>query len=314
MKGLFTSQDSKFALRTAFLVTLVPIFMILIIIYSVWLMLSMNFSYFRANGFPLGAQSMQDFTNFLLNAQIDSIPYVGLFLVGVFFIGLFLSHIILRPFHQLVEICHELKSARGEKIRIVGLGKQKLLIKLGNFLSKYAESRRNDTIIQIPPELQKIHAPVMDWVFYFQFFCIIFILMAITASSIYVFTNQLHESIIQAAFTMLKSPKGMSTFLGAQKDVFDLVVLVPCVASFILYCAIARLIISRVQGVTYGYVRDVCDVVKGNTARRLAPRQEDPGQAAALAVNELLDLYHPRRSQKESVAPEATGSLATNGA
>ncbi len=314
MKGLFTSQDSKFALRTAFLVTLVPLVMILIIFYSVWLMLSMNFSYFRANGFPLGEQSMQDFINYLLQSQIDYVPYVGLFLIGVFFIGLFLSHIILRPFHQLVEICHELKSARGEKIRIVGLGKQKLLIKLGNFLSKYAESRRNETTIQIPNELQKIQAPVMDWVFYFQFFCLIFILMAITVTSIYVFTNQLQESIIQAALTMLKAPKGMATFLESQKNVFELVVLVPSVVSFVFYCVIARMIISRVQGVTYGYVRDVCDVVRGNTSRRLTPRQEDPGRAAAVAVNELLDLYHPRRTQKEVETPEASGNLATHGA
>ncbi len=311
MKGLFTSQDSKFSIRTAFLVTSVPLLMIIMISYSVWLLLAMNFSYFRANGFPLDGSSLQDFMNYLLQSQMEYTHYVGLFLIGVFMIGLFMAHIILRPFSQLIEMCHEIKEAKGEKIRIVGLGKQKLLVKLGDFLCKYTEAKKSKSVISVPAELQKVKAPVMDGVFYFQFLCIMLILMTVTVTSIFIFTNQLQDSILQAAMTMLKSPKGMSLFLESQKEVFELIVVVPSVVSFVLYCIIAKLIISRVQGVTYAYVRDVCEVVSGNTSRRLAPRQEDPGREAALAVNEILDIYHPRKVQQSVEAPE--GLVAPQG-
>jgi hypothetical protein len=71
-------------------------------------------------------------------------------------------------------------------------------------------------------------------------------------------------------------------------------------------------IIGRVQGVTFGYVRDVCEVINGNVMRRLTPRQKDPGRQAAIAVNGILDELHPRRkiALKEDDVKE-TITLAT---
>ena len=232
--------------------------------------------------------------NYLLESQIDFIPYVGLFFITVFFIGLFLAYLILRPFYQLTEMCREIKSAKGERIKIVGLEKQKLLIKFGMFLCQYSEAQKNKKTIEIPNEL-KVDRPTMDFVFYFQFFCIMSILTSITVGSIYIFTHQLHGSIIQAAYMVLKAPKGMSLFISSQERVFDLIILVPSLISVALYAFIAKLMISRVQGVTYAYVRDICEIANGNTSRRLTPREEDPGRMAAEAVNEVLDMYHSRK-------------------
>jgi len=229
----------------------------------------------------------------------------------VFVIGRFLSQIILRPFNELILMCHEIKNAKGEKIKIVGLEKNKLLIKLGDFICSYADARKAQKSIEVPIDILKVHKPVMDYVFYFQFFCIILILMTVAIGSIYLFTNQLHSSIIQTAIEVLKAPKGMSTFLASQEKVFDLIVLIPSIVGAVLYCIIARVIISKIQGVTYAYVRDVCEVAKGNTKRRLSPRSEDPGREAAVAVNEVLDLLHPQPKEKanESVPAEGVGGM-----
>lgn len=294
MNGLFESQDTKFTIKTALLITLVPVTMMAMIIYSIWLLLSMNHSYFLANGFPIDSMTLEEFMNYLLQSQMDYLPYLGLFFIAVFFIGIFLAYLILRPFNQLMEICQEIKEAKGEKIKIIGLGKQKLLIKLGNFLCLYFDAQKNKKSIELPPELQKVKGPVMDFVFYFQFFCIMIILTTITVISIYIFTHQLHESIIQAAITILKAPKGMALFLSSQERVIDLIVLIPSVLSVAFYGFIAKIIISRIQGVTYAYVRDICDIANGNHGRRLTPREDDPGRQAAKAVNEVFDIYHPR--------------------
>ena len=314
MNGLFQSQDTKFTLKTAMLITLVPVLMMGLIVYSVWLLLSMNHSYFLANGFPLDSLTLEDFMSYLLESQLDYLPYLGLFFISVFFIGMFLSYLVLRPFYQLMEMCQEIKNAKGEKIKIIGLGNRKLLIKVGNFLCQYSDAQKNKKTCEIPDELKRVNGPAMDFVFYFQFFCIMSILTAITVTSIYVFTHQLHESIIQAAFNILKSPKGMSLFLSSQDRVFELIVLVPSLISVVMYGLIARLIISRIQGVTYAYVRDICEVASGNTARRLTPREEDPGRQAAQAVNEVLDMYHPRLQAKVDAQTDApTGLLKTSG-
>ena len=314
MNGLFQSQDTKFTLKTAMLISLVPVLMMGLIVYSVWLLLSMNHSYFLANGFPLDSLTLEDFMSYLLESQLDYLPYLGLFFISVFFIGIFLAYLVLRPFYQLMEMCQEIKNAKGEKIKIIGLGNQKLLIKVGNFLCQYSDAQKNKKTCEIPDELKRVNGPTMDFVFYFQFFCIMSILTAITVTSIYVFTHQLHESIIQAAINILKAPKGIALFLSSQERVFELIVLVPSLISVLMYGLIARLIISRIQGVTYAYVRDICEVASGNTARRLTPREEDPGRQAAQAVNEVLDMYHPRLQAKvEAQADAKTGLLNSSG-
>jgi hypothetical protein len=298
MKGLFTTQDSKFTLKTALLVTSVPVLMIAMVVYSIWLLLSMNYSYFRASGFPLDNNSLNDFINYVVQSQIEYLPLVGLFIVAVFFIGMFLSYIILRPFAQLSEMCEEIKNAKGEKIKIIGLSKKKVLIKIGDFLCKYAEACKNNSKIEIPEEIQKIKGPVMDVVYYFQFFCIILILNLVTIGSIYIFTEQLQDAIVETAVSTLNAPKGMSVFLSSQNEVFDLIILVPSVVSCLIYILLSRLIINKVQGVTYAYVRDICDVARGNTKRRLMPRMDDPGRETAMAVNATLDMLHPRRHDR----------------
>ena len=61
-------------------------------------------------------------------------------------------------------------------------------------------------------------------------------------------------------------------------------------------------------------MRDICEVASGNTARRLTPREEDPGRQAAQAVNEVLDMYHPRVPAKvEAHADAPNGLLSTSG-
>jgi hypothetical protein len=307
MKDLFSSQDSKFALKTALLVSLVPALMLVIVIYSTWLLLSLNFSYFLANGFPLSEENQDVFIDFLMQSQAEYLPHTFLFFIGVFFIGLFLSFVILRPFNELSEMCRELILAKDERIRIVGLEKSKLLIKLGNFICRYFEAQKSGREVSIPQELLVVKKPVMDYIFYFQFFCLILILMTVAIGSLYLFVDQLQDSIIYSAMHILKAPKGMSTFLASQKNVFDMIVLIPSLVGAALYVLMARIIISKVQGVTYGYVRDVCEIVGGNKSRRLANREQDPGRQAAIAVNEVMDILHPTTKVRVEVL-EAQGA------
>jgi hypothetical protein len=278
--------------------------MLVIVIYSTWLLLSINFSYFLAIGFPLSEENQDVFIDYLLQSQAEYLPHMLLFFIGVFFLGLFLSFVILRPFNELSEMCRELVLAKDERIRIVGLEKSKLLIKLGNFICRYFEAQKSGREVSVPLELLVVKKPAMDYVFYFQFFCLILILLTIAIGSLYLFVDQLQDSIIFTAMQILKAPKGMSTFLASQKNVFDMIVFIPSFIGVALYLFLARVIISRVQGVTYGYVRDVCEITSGNKSRRLSNREQDPGRQAAMAVNEVMDILHPGTKVRVEVIEE----------
>lgn len=292
---LFTSKDSRHSLKTAFLITIVPVLMLLMAIYSIWMIMVMNHSFFVANGFPLGDESLSDFFDYVLQSQIEYIPFLGFFIIIVFFVGILVSHIILRPFHQLTKMCQDLKEGHEIKTKISGLEKQKLLIKLGYFLSDIAKAKTHHKSIEVPDDLRKVKGPIMDKVFYFQFLCVMFIISVITITSLYIFTYQLFDSVVVSGISILKSSssaagiKGMSYFFDSQKSLIDYIIIIPSVISIILYLIIARLLITNIQGVTYAYVRDICDAASGQSSKRIRPREDDPGKEAADAVNLVLD-------------------------
>jgi hypothetical protein len=269
--------------------------MIGIIAYSIWLQMSMNHSYFISLGLDIPEPSRENFLDYIFNPQLDYLFYVGPFLIGVFFIGLFMGHMVLRPFNQVEKMCQNVLGGVDKNYKYEGLNSQKLLIILGHFISDFVKGKKQGKTVSVPSSLEKVNGPVMDWVFYFQFLCMMIILTVITVTAISVFTAQLHQDVIQVALTFFKKPpKGIDVFLLSQNEIIDLIILVPSLISCVLYALIARLMINKVEGVTYAYIRDVKDVARGDTQRRIRPRADDPGRNAALAINSVLDELYPR--------------------
>lgn len=293
LQDIFQSQDSKFALKTAILVTMVPITMLGLIMFSLWLLTSLNHSYFIAHGLTVTGPSKETFILYLLRSQLDYLPYIALFLIAVFFLGLYLAQVALRPFNQLSMLCENVLRHDSRKLTFSGLNNKKLLVKTGYFLDDYAKSFRNKTRLVIPKEIMEVNGPMLDWVFYFQFSVVISILTFITVFSISFFTEQLHGEITSTALSLLKAHKGMNTFISSQSSVLQSIVLVPSALSVVIYGLIARLTISKIEGVTFAYVRDIRDMAAGKPGLRLRHRSDDPGQVALESVNRLLDQLHP---------------------
>lgn len=67
-----------------------------------------------------------------------------------------------------------------------------------------------------------------------------------------------------------------------------------------MYLLIARSIIREVEGVSYGYLRDIREVLSGNHHKRLTPRFNDPGKDAAFAINQVMNLLFTKK-QKNNV-------------
>ena len=57
-----------------------------------------------------------------------------------------------------------------------------------------------------------------------------------------------------------------------------------------LYIFLARNLIKSVDGVSYAFARDIIQIVKGASEKRIFPRFNDPGKAAAHSINDYLNL------------------------
>jgi hypothetical protein len=314
--NIFKSSDSRYMIKTALLITLVPVVMMVVIAYSSWLLLVVNHSYFVAHGLAFGGDSREVFLNYLLLSSIDDLWIVWSVLIGYFFIGLLIAYMVLRPFNQVARACEAAVKGEMDPINMSGLNKNKLLLKMGDFIIHHYDSSKRGSLLEMSQDLRESKAPRIDFVFYVQFILMILTLMGVTIFFIHVFTEQLHIAMVDAssAFLKGKNTSGVTTFLTTQKDVLSSIVLVPSIISVLLYVFLSRVIISKIEGVTYGFLRDVKEIVQGDSTRRLKGRIGDPGQNAVDRINALYDNLYPERVTNDplEVPPPLDASLVSS--
>ncbi len=290
-KNLFQSQDSKYFLKTALKVGMVPVLTTMLMVYSLWIYLEMNYSFFLANGFSAGDAMKEAFWDHLLSSQVEFAPWVAGFYVGVFFLGLFLSHLVLRPFTRVAKMCQDVLNGEAPNLKVDPMTKRKLVIRAGLLMMDYIANQESDedAEFEVPEDLDKIKKPRPDGVFYLQYGAFMFILSALTAIATFMAFSHLHEDIVATAMTMLKANKTIGTFLTSQQELMDMMSFVCIGFSTLMYALISRGLISEVEGVSYGYLRDIRDIVSGDHSKRLRPRFNDPGKEAAFNINQLMD-------------------------
>ena len=295
-KNLFQSQDSKYFLRTAFRITLVPLLTLSLISYSLWIYLEMNYSFFLANGFFPDPEMKQVFVDSLMASQIDFLPWVAGFIVSVFFVGLFVAHLVLRPFGRVVQLCQEVLSGEAPDTDLDPFHRRKLVLRAALLFNQYVHSEEEECAV--PEDLEKIRGPVSDYVFYFQYGLCIAILSAFTGIAIYLTIEHLHDQIVTTAMELLQANKSIGTFLTSQRESMNVIGWVCTAFSVGLYALLSKGIIREVEGVSYGYLRDIRDITSGDHAKRLHPRFNDPGKEAAFAINQVMDHLFPKAEQQ----------------
>jgi hypothetical protein len=296
MPSLFKSQDSKYFLKTAFKVTSVPFVTTLLLAYSLWMYVELNYSFFLANGFANGPEMKEAFWDNLLMEQVDYLPLLGLFFIAVFFLGLFLAHLVLRPFTYVRNMCEDILNGEPVDSENGFLNAKKLVVKAAlvffDYLSKQDKSD-NEGEFDFPKELERIQSPKPDGVFYLQYGVFLLFLTVITIFAATFTLHHMHETIVATALNMLKPTTSLNTFLISQQSHLDVIVAVLTALTIFLYTVLSRSIIRDIEGVSYSYLRDIRDITSGDHSRRLRPRYQDPGQEAALAINQVMNLFFP---------------------
>jgi hypothetical protein len=287
---LFKSQDSKYYLKTALKVASVPLFCFSITIYSLWIYLGMNHSYFVANGFASG----DNFKEVLMDSLLSNVNHYGvylfLFIVGVYFVGLGISHLVLRPFKEISSYFKELENVYSEDYITNGMNEKKLVVKSIHALVHYLRNFQDEPNAHyVPSEWEKINKPIVDKVFYLQYACIITILCIVTSMALYIFTGELHESIVENALKILNNNKTITIFFQSQRDVLSSIYTTSIVLNVSLYVYLSKKIIDQVDGVSFAFFRDIKQIISGNHKQRLFPRFQDPGKVAATSINNFLE-------------------------
>ena len=288
-RELFSSQDSKFYVITATKLTLIPAGSFLLVLYSLWTILEMNYSFFMANGFE---QTSETFYNIVLNNIHNYTTYFFLSLIFIFMFGLFTSYLALRAFEHIEHHTFDIK----EDFKVSSINQRKLIYQVSriffSYIQLYMQNKKRPTI-HLPSQIENLKTPPVDKVFLFQYTFVVTIIVLGTSTLLFSFTQELHKEIVRVGLNLLPTNTLIADFLDSQSKVFLNVYLVGISTNIIAYILIAKNIIKTVDGVCYGFARDMVKVIKGKHTIRLKPRYKDPGHKLATIINQTLDDAFP---------------------
>jgi len=301
--SLYSSQDSKYFISTATKLTLVPTISFGIVFYSLWTIMEMNFNFFVANGFASGDLFKEAFYDQIFGDISEFIPILMSIIAGVFMVGLFVSWLVLRSFDHIEKFTYDSFDQEDMDFSVDGLNKNKVINQVSRIFFKYlqickVENKRPR--FRLSKKLQNLNSPPVDRVFFLQYGLIVFALCVITSGTLFAFTNEIYQQIVNGGIEVLPSDKNITAFLGSQKDILFNIYFIAISINVAMYILISKNIIKNVDGVSFGFSRDMLRVINGEHSARLRPRFADPGKGLANIINEYLDeIFHEEEYETE---------------
>lgn len=299
-KGIFSSQDSKYFILTATKFTLVPITSFLLVFYSIWTIMEVNFSFFVANGFSQASDVFYD--QIFMNIN-DYFIYFSIMAVIIFMFGLFVSYLALRPFDHIEDHIFHLRQNIDQDLDINWMNKNKLIYQVSKIFFKYIQFHAKNgkkPSVKLPYQIEKLKTPPMDKVFLFQYCSVVGIICLSTSTLLFSFVNEVYNEIVVSGLEILPSNKIVAIFLDEQHKIFLNLYITATILSVFTYILISRNIIKAVDGVSFGFARDMIGIIKGHHRIRFNPRTGDPGQEIAQIINEVLDDVFPETQDRDS--------------
>lgn len=307
-RGLYSSQDSKYFIATATKLTLVPTISFGIVFYSLWIFMEMNFNFFVSNGFASGDLFKEAFYDQILGGILDYFPVFMSFIAAVFMTGLLVSWFVLRSFDQIEKYTYECFEDGEGDFEAFGIEKNKLINQVSRIFFKYlqicrAENKRPR--FRLPKKLQNLSSPPLDRVFFFQYLFIVGTLSLVSSWLLFEFTIDLHAEIVNGGIEVLPSERNIVAFLKSQEDILSTIYGVAIFSNISLYLLISKNIIKNVDGVSFGFSRDMLRIINGEHATRLRPRFADPGKGLANIINDYLDeIFYEEDDQEQETTDE----------
>lgn len=251
-------------------------FMLSVLLFS-YLLIKINLIYFVAHGYP-GASEFQDaFFDFVYSSLIDEVPYVVVAMSFIFCLGFYLSSIMIRPFKVIGKYCEErLNSDTNHYYSPDFFSDLKLLTSFSVFFfSKIDEAKTKGKLekVDVPQDYTRIHKPVFEKNFFFNYLFIIAIFALLTSVGIFVLNNIVREQMFILSQKFLNSNmignKGIRYFVEEQFSVADIAVYFFIILHILMYCLFGIHLYGKVSGPAFAVFATMRSFLKGNYHNRV---------------------------------------------
>ncbi|MFA6236603.1 MAG: hypothetical protein WC635_04675 [Bacteriovorax sp.] len=264
----------KFATGSKF-VGISLFFMVSVLVFT-YVLLKINLIYFVAYGYPGAIEFQEAFYDFIYSALTDEVPAVIFAMIFVFLLGFYLSSIMIRPFKVIGQYCEDRLAGTTHYYSPDYFSDLKLLTSFSVFFfSKIDESANRGKLekIEVPADFTKIHKPVFEKNFFFNYLFIIAIFSLLTSVGIFVLNNSVREQMFALTQKFLANNmvgnKGMRYFMENQFSATNIGVYFFIILHILIYCLFGIHLYGKVSGPAFAVFATMRSFLKGNYYNRI---------------------------------------------
>ncbi|MBC7540282.1 MAG: hypothetical protein H7281_15775 [Bacteriovorax sp.] len=273
----YNDEEFMFKLTTGLKFVFISLGFTFSVLLFTYLFMKIDLIYFVAHGYP-GATEFQDaFYDFIYSAIIDEIPYMVIAILFIFCLGFYLSSIMIRPFKVIGKYCEERLSNKTHYYSPDYISDLKLLTSFSVFFFSHideAKTRGKLEKVEVPQDYTRIHKPVFEKNFFFNYIFIIVIFALLASVGIFVVNNILREQIFQLTQKFLSSntiagSKGIRYFLEEQFSVADIAVYFFLSMHILMYCLLGVHLYGKISGPAFAVFATMRSFLRGNYHNRV---------------------------------------------
>lgn len=273
----YNDDEFMFKLMTGVKFVLISLGFTLAVILFTYLLLKIDLIYFLAHGYPGASEFQEAFYDFVYSSLYDEIPYVIVAMIFIFLLGFYLSSIMIRPFKVIGQYCEERLNNKEHYYSPDYFSDLKLLTSFSVFFfSKIDEAKLRGKLekIEVPTDFTRIHKPVFEKNFFFNYLFVIVIFALLASVGIFALNNAIREQIylLSQKFlsaNVLGSSKGIRYFIEEQFSAADIAVYFFILFHILMYCLIGIHLYGKVSGPAFAVFATMRSFLKGNYHNRV---------------------------------------------
>jgi hypothetical protein len=274
IKSYYNNDELMFKISTGMKFVSISMFFFLLVLTFTFLIVKLDLSYFNSKGFPGAADFGDAFYGFVYESLNSSWPLLVFPLIAIFFVGYYVAIIMMRPFKVIARFCEERLVDQSMQYAPDLFSDLKLLTSFtAFFFARIDEAKAKGTFdkIEIPEGFTKIHKPVFEKNFFFNYFFLIIAFSLLASIGILMLNLEIHDQILILGKKIIKSSGNQETilFLSSQTEVFKLINEILLSLHIFIYCLFGIHLYGKVSTPAFAVFATMRSFLKGNAHNRI---------------------------------------------
>lgn len=266
------NEEFMFKMSMGLNFLLMSAFCTLSVILFTYLLLRIDLIIFVANGFPGAIEFRDAYYNFIYSSLTDGIIFVILSAFFIFALGYYLSSIMIRPFKVIGQYCEDRMNDKKNYYTPDFFSDLKLLTSFSvYFFSKIDEAtiKGKLEVYETPAHFTKIHKPIFEKNFFFNYLFIIIIFALLSSTGILVLNNEIRDQIFALSNKLLPNNKQVTQILEEQFVIADIAVYFFVVLHLGLYFLMGVYLYGKIATPAFAVFATMRSFLRGNHHNRV---------------------------------------------